>query len=365
LNALLMAEVYLNQIATAVPDHDIHRAFVDRAPSLLNEERYRVLFRRMANRAQIEHRFSFLRPPSANETGFDADGFYRRGAFPDTKARMRVYESHAFTLAKRALDQLHLTEQKDAITHVIVTSCTGFYAPGLDLQVVQYYGLSASVERTIVGFMGCNAAINALKLARHIVRSRPEAKVVILNLELCTLHLQETDDLQQILSFLIFADGCAASMVSAEPCGIELQSFHVAIMPDSAAQITWHIGDLGFDMVLLGHVPATVAKGLTSNLDSILNGHARDNIEHWAIHPGGHTILNAVQRSVGVPDGRLRASRDILRRYGNMSSATVMFVLKEMMAPGTRAGQGCAMAFGPGVTVESMLFRAAPSTVAV
>jgi len=357
LNVLPVVEAYLNHIVTAVPDHDIHSTFIARAPSLLNNDRHRVLLKRMTDRVQIEHRYSFLKPPGADEEGFDADGFFRRGAFPDTKTRMCFYERHAFTLAKRALDQLDLAAQKDTITHLIVTTCTGFYAPGLDLQVIEHYGLSPAVERTMIGFMGCYAALNALKLARHIVRSQPAAKVVILNLELCTLHLQETDDLEQLLSFLIFADGCAASIVSAEPRGIELQSFHAAIIPDSADQITWHIGCFGFDMELLGRVPATVAKGLSSNLGVILKGHARDSIRHWAIHPGGRSILDAVQRGIGIPGEKLRQSRDILRRFGNMSSATVMFVLKEMMAPDTPAGPGCAMAFGPGLTAETMLFR--------
>src|ERR1700681_3743067 len=216
-----MAEAYLNQIATAVPDHDVHRKFVDYAPFLLSEERHRNLLRRMSSRAEIDHRYSFLKP-HPDVMGLDADYFYRRGAFPDTQTRMRFYEHHAFTLAKRALDQLNFAEHKDSITHLILTTCTGFYAPGIDLQVVEHYGLNPSVERTIIGFMGCYAGLNALKLARHIVRSEPTSKVAILNLELCTIHLQEKDDLEQILSFLIFADGCAASLISAEPVGIEL-----------------------------------------------------------------------------------------------------------------------------------------------
>jgi alpha-pyrone synthase len=130
-------------------------------------------------------------------------------------------------------------------------------------------------------------------------------------------------------------------------------------MPDSADQITWHIGGRGFDMVLLGQVPLTIARGLPSSLNSILRGYRPEDIEHWAIHPGGRTILDAVQESIGLPGDRLRQSRDVLRRFGNMSSATVMFVLKEMLQSGTHAGRGCAMAFGPGVTTESMLFQVA------
>jgi predicted naringenin-chalcone synthase len=354
-----MVEAYLNEIATAVPDYDVHSKFVDTAPSLLSEERHRALFKRMALKAQIDHRYSFLNPhPDA--TGFDTTaGFYRRGAFPDTETRMRFYKRYAFTLAKRALDHLNFAEHKDSITHLILTTCTGFYAPGIDLQVVEHYGLSPSVERTVVGFMGCYAGINALKLARHIVRSEPSSKVAILNLELCTIHLQETDDLEQVLSFLIFADGCSASLVSREPVGIELQSFTSTILPNSSDQITWHIGGRGFDMVLAGRVPSTICQGLPSFLGRILGGQRPEDIAHWAIHPGGRTILDAVQKSVGLSEDTLRHSRDVLRRFGNMSSATVMFVLREMLQPGTVAGRGCAMAFGPGLTTESMLFQTA------
>jgi alpha-pyrone synthase len=356
-----MVEAYLNQIATSVPDYDVHSRFVDSAPSFLSEERNRALFKRMALKSQIEHRYSFLNPhPEA--TGMDSvDDFYRRGAFPDTETRMRFYERYAFTLARRALDQLNFAGHRDSITHLILTTCTGFYAPGIDLQVVDHYGLDPSVERTVVGFMGCYAGINALKLARHIVRSEPSSEVAILNLELCSIHLQETDDLEQVLSFLIFADGCSASLVSSKPAGIELQSFVSTVLPNSADQITWHIGGRGFDMVLMGRVPSTIAQGLPLCMDRIMGGRRAEDIAHWAIHPGGRTILDAVQKGVGLPDGALRESRDVLRRFGNMSSATVMFVLKEMLEPGTVAGRGCSMAFGPGLTAESMLFETAGS----
>jgi predicted naringenin-chalcone synthase len=356
-----VVEAYLNQISTAVPEHDIHNKFVDYAPSLLKEERHQALLRRMSDRTNIDHRYSFLKP-HPDTFGLDTEGFYKPGAFPDTQTRMKFFERHAFTLAVRALDQLNFIEHSDSVTHLIITTCTGFYAPGIDLQIVQHYGLNSSVERTVVGFMGCYAAINALKLARHVVRSEPSSKVAILNLELCTIHLQELDDLEKVLSFLIFGDGCSASLVSSNPSGIELQSFYSTIMPHSADQITWHIGDLGFDMVLLGKVPLTIAKGLPTQMDKILGGRKSHDIDHWAIHPGGRTILDAVQGSIDLPMDALRQSRDVLRRFGNMSSATVMFVLKQMLAPDTKAGRGCSMAFGPGLTVESMQFQTADNS---
>jgi predicted naringenin-chalcone synthase len=354
-----MRRAFINRIGTATPAHEVHGKFVDYAPSLLADERARRLFRRMVDKAEIERRYSIFEPDPAPEL-LDRGGFYRRGAFPDTARRMQRFKESAFPLVRTALGGLALTAARDCISHVIVTCCTGFYAPGLDLEIVSRLGLPASVERTMVGFMGCQAAVNALRLARHIVRSDVDARVLVVNLELCTLHLHETDDIEEVLSFLLFADGCAASLVSAEPSGLELKSFRSAVLPEGADQITWDIGRQGFDMVLSGQVPGTIARGLPAVLPAALGGIPAAEIEHWAVHPGGRSILDAVERAAGLDDRALAVSRDVLRRYGNMSSATVMFVLKEILASRRAPGPGCAIAFGPGLTAETMLFDKVP-----
>ena len=256
-----MTVAHLNRIATAVPEFDVHQKFVAYAPELLVDDRSRRLFQRMADRAQIEHRYSFVEPDPSPRL-LDRIGLFIRGAFPSTAARMRFFADHAFTLAEEAVSGLGGAAQSTRITHLIVTTCTGFYAPGLDLQIVDRFGLRPGIERTMIGFMGCQAALPGLKLARHIVRSQPAARVLMVNLELCTLHLQETSDLQSVLSFLLFADGCAASVISAEPSGLEIHGFGSAVLPDSGDQITWRIGDSGFLMWLDGAVPATIARGL-------------------------------------------------------------------------------------------------------
>src|SRR5579859_5381354 len=203
-----MPEAFINRIATANPPHDVHDAFLRFGRSMLKgDNRRAALFGRMAERSGISHRYSFIKP-EPGQTVTDADGFYRPGNFPDTAARMRKFEACAPKLAVEAVEKLLEGEDRARITHVIVTSCTGFSAPGIDLALVERCGLPPSVERTMVGFMGCYAAINALKLARHIVRSDPGARVLAVNLELCTLHLRETADMEEILSFLLFADGC-------------------------------------------------------------------------------------------------------------------------------------------------------------
>ena len=346
-----MKPVFINCIATAVPDFDIHSKFIEYCPRLMPDKRSIKLFQRMAERAQIEHRYSFLQP-HPDEGKLDVEEFYKNDAFPDTQARMQYYERFAFTLAKRALDQLDLT----GTTHLITTTCTGFYAPGLDHQLIRHYGLPGSIERTNVGFMGCYAAINALKLARHIVRSEPQAKVLVLNLELCTLHLKPTGTLEEILSFAIFADGCAASIVSAQPAGIEIESFNSDVLAETEDLITWRVGNQGFDMHLSGKVPGAIANNLPLVMNTLLDGYTRSDIAHWAIHPGGRTVLDAVRTGAELEEHQLTESREVLRKFGNMSSATIMFVLQTMLSNAKKPGPGLAMAFGPGLTVESMRF---------
>jgi predicted naringenin-chalcone synthase len=354
---------YLNRVSTAVPPTDVHAAFIGFAGLLLEGRRSLPLFERLTKRSQIEHRWSVLSlaaaeaPPGAEPV--DAAAFYSLGAFPSTAARMAVYDRFAPDLAERAVRGLGLGEGLADITHVIVTTCTGLSAPGIDLQLVERLGLNPSVERTVIGFMGCYAAINAMKMARHLVRSEPTARVLIVSLELCTLHLQETDDLEQVLSFLIFGDGCAAALVSADPVGFSLDRFHAVLLPEAKSQITWGVGDQGFDMVLSGRVPASVGAAIRAGKDAILGNEAIEDIDHWAIHPGGSAVLDAAEAALSLPEEALGPSREVLRRYGNMSSATILFVLDRIMAEAGPGERGCAMAFGPGLTAETMMFTAA------
>jgi predicted naringenin-chalcone synthase len=350
-----MPQAFINRIATANPPHDVHDAFLRFGQLMLKGDRRRVaLFDRMADRSGIAHRYSYLKPEDGSAV--DAEGFYRLGDFPDTAARMRKFEACAPGLAVEAVEKLLDGEDRSRITHVIVTSCTGFSAPGLDLALVERCGLSPSVERTMVGFMGCYAAINALKLARHIVRSEPGARVLAVNLELCTLHLHETADMEEILSFLLFADGCAAALISADPKGVAMESFHAALVPDTSELIRWHIRQQGFDMVLSGAVPGAIRTALAGSRDAILGG--ANNVELWAVHPGGRTVLDAVEQAFDLPPAALGASRSVLNDYGNMSSGTVMFVLDSIMRGGSE-GRGCAMSFGPGLVAETMMFHMA------
>jgi predicted naringenin-chalcone synthase len=356
-----MTIAFINRIAAAVPPHDVHTAFIAFATGMLPEGTKRNLFRRMARLSAIEHRYSFVNPIATDDGSWkDAEQVYVPGDFPVTARRMQFFESFAPQLAHSALDKLALTQdERSKITHVIVTSCTGLYAPGLDFEVVKHLGLDTTVERTMIGFMGCYAAINALKSAHHIVRSVPEAHVLVLNLELCSLHFQETTELEQVLSFLVFADGCAATLVSAEPHGLAIDSFLALQIPETSHLITWRIGELGFDMHLSGQVPGEIGGALKQLGSQVTRGIDPLSIDLWAVHPGGRSILDAVEKGFALPPDALADSRSVLARFGNMSSATVMFVLHEIMQRAESGQQGCAMSFGPGLTAETMLFHAA------
>jgi alpha-pyrone synthase len=348
-----MTEAFINRIATALPPHDVHEGFLDFGRRMLSSDGRRLaLFNRMAERSGIAHRYSIFEPEGAG----DATHFYRPGAFPGTAARMKLFERFAPGLACQATERLLAGEDRARVTHLIVTCCTGCFAPGIDLQLVERCGLNPGVERTFVGFMGCYAAINALKLARHIVRSEPAARVLTLNLELCTLHLHETTDLEEILSFLLFGDGCAAALISADPVGVRMDSFKAALVPDTTELIRWNIREQGFDMVLSGGVPGAIRSGLARARSSFLD---ESPIDLWAVHPGGRTVLDAVEAALELPPPALSVSRGVLSDFGNMSSSTVMFVLERLMRDAAPGSGGCAIAFGPGLVAETMRFRMA------
>jgi predicted naringenin-chalcone synthase len=358
-----MTVAHINRIGSAVPANDIHEPFIAFARTLLADDRSRNVFDRMAERAGIAHRWSALRPGRLADGEVDADGFYRRGRFPGTAARMQLYAVQALALALKAVDDLDIAAERHRITHLVVASCTGFTAPGLDLQLAAALGLRADVERTIVGFMGCSAAVPALRVAHHAVRSDPAARVLVVNLELCSLHMQETPDIETVLSFLLFGDGCAAALVSADPHGIALDDFHAVIIPDSAGLITWTIGDQGFDMFLSGKVPGRIAQTLrqereANSPDGVLRGQKPESYGHWAVHAGGRTVLDAVETGLGLDPAALLPSRGVLHDCGNMSSATVMFVLQRILqaAADHRSPHGLAMAFGPGMVAETFRF---------
>jgi predicted naringenin-chalcone synthase len=360
-----MISAHINRIGTATPPNDVHAHFVDFVAQGLAEPKHQRLFRKMVERSGIQSRFSYFSPKF--EDGVlvgDSDGFYTRGASPTTAARMQRFETGAPQLAMAAVNALNLDGERDRITHLVVASCTGFIAPGLDQLIVKAAGLNPGVERTSVGFMGCYAAVNSLRLAHHFVRSDPAARVLVVNLELCTLHFQPNTSLQEVLSMLLFGDGAAATLVTADETGLALLDFRAANIEGTGEAITWRIGDNGFDMHLSGEVPARIARALALETDrnddgGLLRGTRPADYDLWAVHAGGRTILDAVETGFDLAPKMMQWSRGVLRDFGNMSSATLMFVLERILnRPRDDApGAGFAVAFGPGLAAESFRFQ--------
>ncbi|WP_374651395.1 type III polyketide synthase [Rhizorhabdus sp.] len=349
---------HIHAIGTAVPPNAIHQTFVDWAAGRL-EGRDRALFRRMASRSAIEERYTVLPPSPLGGSQVDPGGFYG-AAMPSTAERMGCYAREAPELVLRAIDDLSSRAPIGDVTHLVVASCTGFVAPGIDQIIARRLGLSGSIERTLVGFMGCYAAVAALRVAHHIARSDEKARILVVTVELCSLHMQDSGDVGSLMAQLQFADGAAAAIVSAEPAGIAIDRFFAATLPESDELIRWDIGNEGFVMHLSGEVPVRIAAALADPAlrRAILGDRAADAPTDWAVHAGGRSILDAVQTGFDLPSDALAVSRDILRRWGNMSSSTLMFVLAAMLAQ-NRPLDGLAVAFGPGLAAEGFALRSA------
>lgn len=295
---------------------------------------------------------------------------------PSTKTRNDVYvreASRLFVEAARGSIDADPDIQASDITHVITVSCTGFHAPGPEYEIVRALGLADSVQRYHLGFMGCYASMPALRAARQFCIADPEAVVLVASVELCTLHLRSSEDPDTIVASSLFADGAAAGLVTARDLpapvtALRLDRFHTAIAPEGEKDMAWTIGDSGFEMILSTAVPQIIGETIIGALRPLYageeelaaafeEGRVGDRVEHWAIHPGGRSILDRVQERLHLSNAQLHPAREVLRVNGNMSSATILFVLKHILEqqnaqPGERVA---AMAFGPGLTAESAL----------
>lgn len=367
--------VYLHAIGTAVPEHlyaqsqirDVIRA----QPELdrLGQRLVTSIF----NASAIDQRYSavgdfHLEPRDGAGLFYDAGT--GRMLRPSTGARNAFYAQHAaelFIRAGRAMLEARPDWTAADITHVITVSCTGFFAPGPDYAVVRGLGLSAQTQRFHIGFMGCYAAFPALRMAQAFCEANPQATVLVICAELCTIHMHSASDPDTLIANSVFADGAAAALLSARPpapgqAALQLDRFGTALTPPGIgeAEMAWTIGDQGFDMILSTYVPEIIGAHLEPAITPMLGPVGLAEIGRWAVHPGGRSILDKVQGSLSLSDEQMRVSRDVLRQYGNMSSATVLFILAALLreaAAGTTSDRERvgALAFGPGLTVEFAL----------
>lgn len=283
-------------------------------------------------------------------------------AGPDTAARMAFFEKHAGNLAlqasQQALDRAGI--QPDEVTHLVTVSCTGLTAPGFDLELVSKLPLRNETSRTHLGFMGCHGAINGLRVAQAFSRSDPGARVLLCSTELCSLHYQYRADPDQIVANALFADGAAAVVLGQQENSTgpwKLRDCGTGVIADSRELMSWRVGNHGFAMTLSPELPALIQQHLKPWLESWLDRYelTLEDIKTWAAHPGGPRILQGIQQALHLTQSDLAASYDVLEKFGNMSSATTLFLISELQS--RNAELPCvAIGFGPGITIEAALF---------
>lgn len=300
-------------------------------------------------RSGISQRFSCL-PDFSSENPY----LFQNKRVISVEERMVVYEKEALALSLKAISPLNLT----GLTHVITVSCTGMTAPGLDIQLVKSLNLSPQIVRTSVNFMGCYAAIHGLKLADAFCRSQKNARVLVVCTELCTIHLQNSTDWESLTSALLFGDGSAACIVESDQGqpGLLLQSFHSALALAGEFDMAWRISSSGFLMRLSSEIPKKLKEPLLQLMDRAIGANLPPT--YWLIHPGGKDILEATKQALDLSDDALRWSYATLREYGNMSSPTILFVLARWWADKPEELPAFLAAFGPGITLESLLIQA-------
>ncbi|CAH1208953.1 Alpha-pyrone synthesis polyketide synthase-like Pks18 [Paenibacillus plantiphilus] len=296
------------------------------------------------------------------------------GEIPTTSERMRTFKRESVPLgleaARRAIRDSNVNTHD--ITHLITVSCTGQFLPGLDTSVAQQLGLAVTVNRIPLNFLGCAAGLKAISLAKGIVSAKPSAQVLIVCVELCTLHIQPSAEKEDLLASSFFGDGASACVVGStagleagHPVVFQLGDEHSVLLPDSAGQMVWEVGDHGFELYLSPEIPRRLGETIPLEVQRLLNDRAKPEL--WAIHPGGRGIVDTMQEMFELGEVQTRYSRNVLRNYGNLSSATILFVLDEMKRELVQTAyadckSGIALAFGPGLTAEMMCFHYVPST---
>ena len=278
--------------------------------------------------------------------------------FPSTKERMDFYRSEALKLSVKSIENClnKCSVETKEITHLITVTCTGLHAPGLDLDLIESLGFQTNIERTSINFMGCYAAFNALKVADSICKSK-DAKVLIVCTELCTLHFQKGKLEDDLLANALFADGSAAVLVESntqQKQYLTIKEHNCDILTNGKSEMAWGIGAFGFEMKLSSYVPDVIQGGIEKLLSTYSSKH-----DYYAIHPGGKRILKVIEAALDIPKELNSAAHEVLRRYGNMSSPTVLFVLHKLFYSidmSDHEKQVLALAFGPGITLESMTF---------
>ncbi|WP_025761476.1 type III polyketide synthase [Dyadobacter tibetensis] len=351
---------YISQISTAVPANcysqkQLAEYYADLSSDPIHKRKLKVI----AEKSGIDTRYSVL--PDFSSNGNEAVLFSKDKGTAGLSDRMSVFQKEAIGLSLQAIKGLSdFDEQKNTLTHLITVTCTGLFAPGLDIELIRALELAPNIHRTSINFMGCNAAILALKQADQICRSMENAKVLVVCTELCTLHFQPRFDDDYLLSNLLFADGAAAVIISSNSeskyaVTAKMGDFHSMILHSGYQDMAWQLSEQGFLMNLSSYVPRLIKDNMKEMMNLI--GLECGSVDHWAVHPGGKKIVDDFRNALELESHQLSTSYEILRRYGNMSSPTVLFVLAEILSVSQTSQRGQRVfgaAFGPGISIETL-----------
>jgi alpha-pyrone synthase len=360
---------YLWKIATAVPNY-VHQNedFVNFYCATTGENSLaQRKIKAVAHRSGIQKRYSVLKDFSVSPENFE---FFPKNALlspsPSLTQRMAIYKKEALLLATKSITQLENFETiKADITHLITVTCTGLFAPGLDIELMEVLDLKPSTHRSSVNFMGCNAAVLALKQAHYICQAEPNSLVLVVCVELCTLHFQADFDDDYIISNQLFADGSAAVLVgsNSEPNNdksLKINHFQSLVIHEGRNEMAWQLSENGFKMNLTSYVSPLINKYMPTLVQQIKE-RVLKGIEkvHWAVHPGGKRILDDFAKTMSIEKTALAPSYQTLNDFGNMSSPTVLFVLKNLLENQKISDNEAIVlaAFGPGLNIETMTLK--------
>lgn len=351
-------DCFIQGIGVAVPGQSISQSETESvfAPAISNP-RTADLFRRVARLTGIQRRYLAA-------LDYVGDGIatplYQSSTVqpcgPGMGDRTAVFLEAAFPLVKESLSAF-THEQLARVDTLVTVTCTHAASPGLEQPVFGCTPVPHSAQRWNLGFMGCSAGLAALRLVRHADASSARQSL-LLACELSSLHFQYTQKLDQLTANLLFADGCAGVLLSSKRSRVRVVDCACHTLPAAANQMVWFAGDHGLQLTLSNELPDTLALHIGPAIQSFLarSQKSLDQIDHWVVHPGGPQILDSMEKTMNLPSDALRWSRDVLRRYGNMSSPTVFFILRELIQA-HQAGVVLMAAFGPGLTIEFALLE--------
>ena len=349
-----IVSIGLSNPGAPIPQAEIAR-FMQLAHQLDGQERRKLDF--LYRKSGIDSRHSVLDDFQKEEVS-DFTFFPKNtelNPFPGTAARMQVFEEKGPELAEQAVRSAlqQAKVEANSLTHLIFISCTGMVAPGLELDLMRRLDIPSSVERYCIHFMGCYAAFTGLRLADQLVKANPQSRVLVVSVELCTLHFQKEYTEDNLLANSLFGDGAAAALVMQSEKGLQIKNYFSEVLWEGEKDMAWKIGDFGFEMRLSQYIPSLLNQGIRRLRDLFEAKFNFSKVRHVAIHPGGKQILIQVQEAFGLSPEVNQHALEVLRTCGNMSSASILFVLERMLQDSSIQGDILALGFGPGLTLET------------